>query len=89
MAKIEANAQIYPVYPDLTYELASYFSAPRYTVFQEVTHAVISARRAANAVPVQHPSVVAAAQRRLLRSQPLVRLSTFARCFVENIELVA
>jgi hypothetical protein len=66
LAKLPADANVYPVYPDFTYEITNYFSNPRYTMSHEVTHAVISARRAAHLALMPRTGII---QRRHLLAQ--------------------
>lgn len=66
LAKLPAGSDVYPVFPDFTYEIADYFSSPRYTMSHQITHAVISARRAVHLATLSRTNV---AQRRLLSEE--------------------
>jgi hypothetical protein len=67
-AQIPVDANVYPVFPDFTYEIANYFSSPRYNMAHQITHAVISARRAAHLASASRPGSVVAQRRRLLEN---------------------
>lgn len=79
IGKLPSDSAVYPVFPDFTYEIANYFSSPRYTMSHQITHAIISARRAAHMATEGRTAV---AQRRRLIERPLASgMSTAARCF--------
>jgi hypothetical protein len=76
LGKLPEGATIYPVFPDFAYEVKGYFSDQVFVVPREVTHAIISSRRAGlQGEPADRPAAASkAAQlvestRRLLSSK--------------------
>lgn len=83
--KLPADSAVYPVFPDFTYEIANYFSSPRYTMAHQITHAIITARRAAHMSTVSRTTM--AERRRLIEADALPSgMSTAARCFSAALE---
>lgn len=79
VSQLPADSGIYPVFPDFTYEIANYFSSPRYTMAHHITHAIISTRRAAHLAATGQPTMMA--ERRRLSEGPAFGMFSTARSF--------
>eukprot|EP00884_Botryococcus_braunii_P006892 jgi/Botrbrau1/16203/Bobra.160_1s0004.1 len=79
LSQLPADSGVYPVFPDFTYEIANYFSSPRYTIAHHITHAVIAARRAAH-LATAGQTEMKAERRRLSEGTPFGMFSS-ARSF--------
>lgn len=79
ISQLPADSGVYPVFPDFTYEIANYFSSPRYSMAHHITHAIISTRRAAHLAATGQPAMVA--ERRRLSEGTVSGMFSTARSF--------
>jgi hypothetical protein len=79
--QLPADSGVYPVFPDFSYEIANYFSSPRYTMAHHITHAIISARRAAHVAATGQVSMLK--ERRRLSEGSTFGMFSTARSFAK------
>lgn len=81
VGQLPTDAGVYPVFPDFSYEVANYFSTPRYHMAHHITHAIISARRAAHLAATGQ--LLMKAERRRLSETSVSGMFSTARSFMK------